>query len=391
MVSRGEYRGGAVPYGYCLVETERLNRSGHRKRKLCIHEQEAEVVRMIFSKIADDNWTLYALSQFLQTYSFPAGTRRQEWRKTTLQSMLKNPIYIGCMRFNDEISPPFEHLQIVDPDVFQNAQAAIRSHISAPIKNRRYPAVSEKPPIYHDLLYCGHCGAPLVFTHAFQWRSNGEGIIRYYYRCYGKERFVQACDGASSYSATILDTKIRAYVDLIATTVLEGDTNAMISNAVETERAKLANEINMIIAKQGSLQDDIEITQKRIAESLRQYGVAATTPLELYYQDLCMKNSALNAELKELQNGRQSPERQIKEKTSELKKLKTLCSEYLAASIAGSEHMMARLICKINVFQNYRLQLEPIPIITEFIHIVDELESVPLLYGSPTMLPAVEK
>ena len=390
MVTRGEYRGGPVPYGYKLAETGQLNRAGKPKKEILIHSEEAEVVRMIFRKLADGEFTLYELARYLQSYSFPVGVRNQKWHRSTLQSMLRNPIYIGCMQYGDVTSPPFEKLQIIDPDLFQTAQAVVHKRASRQKQNRTYQPVTRNTPAYHDILFCGHCGAPLVFTHAFQWNKSGECTIRYYYRCYGKERFADTCDGACSYSATIMDTKIRAYVDLIARTLLYGDMAALVANAIENERARHIVSLTEIRSQQEKLQTDIETVQGKIADSLRQYGIAATTPLELFYQDLCAKQSILNAESEDLlKQQRRSPEKMMKNKTIELNKLKALCAKYLAASVSDAESLITQLICKIRIGRNYHLQFEPIPEIREFVCFADEIAQSLLDNCSAKLPPAL--
>ena len=181
------------------------------------------------------------------------------------------------------------------------------------------------------------------------------------------------CDGACSYSATILDARIRAYVDLVARTLLYGDVAALVGNAIENERARHIASLAEIRSQQEKLKTDIETVQTQIAESLRQYGLAATTPLELFYQDLCAKQAILKAESEDLLKQRHSPEQMVKTKTVEFNKLKALCAKYLAASVRDAESIITQLICKIRIGRNYYLQLELIPEIRDFVCFADEI------------------
>ena len=49
-----------VPYGYRLVESEQLNRSGRPKKVIRIHEEEAEIVRMLFDIMGGETLQAFA-------------------------------------------------------------------------------------------------------------------------------------------------------------------------------------------------------------------------------------------------------------------------------------------------------------------------------------------
>lgn len=66
--------------------------------------------------------------------------------------------------------------------------------------------------MYHDIIYYGHCGTHLVFTHALSSYHADKYNVRYLYRCYGKERFVDVCDGAATYSAIRVDQHVHMYM-----------------------------------------------------------------------------------------------------------------------------------------------------------------------------------
>ena len=61
----GVYTGGPVPFGYKLVGTGKKNRKGYEMNNLQIEEGEAEIVRMIFSKVRCDGYGSYRIAQIL--------------------------------------------------------------------------------------------------------------------------------------------------------------------------------------------------------------------------------------------------------------------------------------------------------------------------------------
>ena len=61
----GVYTGGPVPFGYKLVGTGKKNRKGYEINNLQIEEGEAEIVRMIFSKVRCEGYGSYRIAQIL--------------------------------------------------------------------------------------------------------------------------------------------------------------------------------------------------------------------------------------------------------------------------------------------------------------------------------------
>lgn len=57
---------------------------------LRIRESEAAVIRMIFDMIANQGYTAYELTRWLQTAKLPEGIRQLAWRSASLHVMLRN-------------------------------------------------------------------------------------------------------------------------------------------------------------------------------------------------------------------------------------------------------------------------------------------------------------
>lgn len=70
MTMRGQFRGGAVPFGYKLIENGEISKQGRKKHSLAIYEPEAEIVRFIFDQIDHEHITMYELTKLLAEYKF---------------------------------------------------------------------------------------------------------------------------------------------------------------------------------------------------------------------------------------------------------------------------------------------------------------------------------
>ncbi|MHC4060005.1 MAG: recombinase family protein [Planctomycetota bacterium] len=110
----GEFVGGRVPYGYRLDPE-----SG-----LVIIDEEAAVVRKIFGIYVTERLGVHSIVRKLND----AGYRKRsgkKWDHRVLGTMLRNPIYIGKLRWGESVFDA-RHQSIVSSKVFDKAQRIIQ-------------------------------------------------------------------------------------------------------------------------------------------------------------------------------------------------------------------------------------------------------------------------
>ena len=97
------------PYGYDYIDGA-----------LVVSPREARVVRRIFSEFAGGT-TLTAIAANLNAERVPSHRNRQ-WSKSGLRYMLRNPVYIGRIRW-DQVERTDGHEAIVDEHTWEAVQA----------------------------------------------------------------------------------------------------------------------------------------------------------------------------------------------------------------------------------------------------------------------------
>lgn len=353
MTMRGQFRGGAVPFGYKLIENGEISKQGRKKHSLAIYEPEAEIVRFIFDQIDHEDITMYELTKLLAEYKFSSEVRILKWRSSTLHVLLRNPIYIGCYRFNGKMSLPFVDLQIIEPDQFQRVQKL--THHRGP-KRKRSSAVLQAAPLYHDILFCGHCGTHLVFTHALSSYHKEEYNIRYLYRCYNKERFVELCDGAATYSAIRIDQHVHAHMNWLCNCLLCVDSSILLNNAMEytrhdylIKRAELRNQLDDLLRQEAAI-------RKGIAEAISLYSVGATTELQLLSNDLRIGIAKQKSALEVLELENSNADLILQKKQSTLEEYRLLCEDYQKLDWLEGERLVAHFFERIDVYRDYAIQ-----------------------------------
>ncbi|MBR0091861.1 MAG: recombinase family protein [Lachnospiraceae bacterium] len=364
IVMRGEYRGGAVPYGYRLVESGEISKQGRKRHLLCIHEPEAAIVRIIFSKIADEGYTMYELTRYLSEMKMPDDVRKLTWRSATLHDMLRNRIYIGQQRFGSEYSLPFSRMQIIDPSIFIRTQEII-NHTRKALKGKR--GTYDPPPQYHDLIFCGHCGSHLVYNHAFDKHKDGVCAIRYYYRCYNKERFTNPCTGASTFSGKQIDADVREKTTALISFFLSAPKDSLIMNSAELARTESLVQRENLKKQLAELDDQLEVLQKRLTDTLRLYGIETTTELQIVYNDIRTKRNCVFHALQNLKPTHCELDYLIKTKERSLEKILSECEQWNQKSWKEAEGMTPRFFERIDVFRGYQLKYHIVSEVKQFL------------------------
>ena len=225
MVSIGRYVGGVTPFGYHTVKSGEKNKRGKELLILEKDIREADAVRMIFEKTVIEGYGSYRMSKLLNDmgYRMHSGAKFQ---CTSVNRILSNPIYCGFIKFGDVISPRKEELQIVDDDIFEQAQYILEQRAEKEADKRHIAMNTKGHTLLSGNIFCAHCGSHMV---ASSWwdnytRKDGTEVRqkRFRYLCYHKSRKLNDCDGPSAYTSEKIDEAIselvRQYLDCLIVT-----------------------------------------------------------------------------------------------------------------------------------------------------------------------------
>lgn len=100
LTSEGHFTGGVCPYGYQLVRQGRENKRKQPLYDLMILAEEAETVRVIFSKVAYEGCGTSILANYLNERKLSLKSGRP-WNPASLSGILQNRLYIGEMHKGD--------------------------------------------------------------------------------------------------------------------------------------------------------------------------------------------------------------------------------------------------------------------------------------------------
>ena len=183
---RGFFNGSKRAFGYRAVETEALGNRGKRKKKLAIHEGEAEIVRRIFDLYLNGHEGRSMGIKEIVKHLNQRGLlmRGKPWRIQKVHDVSIEPrTCSGSTHFNVKDSktgkkrPPSEWVMVQSDPIIETAafeRARERRRARAPATTP--PRLVSSPTLLTGLLKCGDCGAGMTVV------TGKSGKYRYY-RC----------------------------------------------------------------------------------------------------------------------------------------------------------------------------------------------------------------
>ena len=191
-VRQGEWNGPA-PFGYRL-----------KNKKLEIYEEEANIVKLIYSLYTEQFMGFEAICNHLNSNEIFTD-RRRLWSKSTVGDMLKNGSYTGDTYYNKretegkgvKFKPKEQwliitntHQAIISKETFSKAEEMLSKKVKKMgAKNVDRSAIGKLP--LSGLLVCGNCHN--IYTGTSN-RTDKRGKI-YYYMCVSRKRYGKSiCD-----------------------------------------------------------------------------------------------------------------------------------------------------------------------------------------------------
>ena len=205
LTKEGCFTGGVVPFGYRLEHKGRTNKRNQDVGDLVVDPDEAEIVKLIFQKYLYEGYGAQRLCRYLTEQ----GIKNKKGRNiptTSINRIIKNPIYTGVIRNGDSQSDVLTDLQIIDEETFEKAQQLMEKRVT---RHNDVPLNTKGRSLLVGNIYCGHCGGRLTLTTSGRKRVRKDGTViretRARYQCHYNIRHPGECDGQSGYGVEKLD------------------------------------------------------------------------------------------------------------------------------------------------------------------------------------------
>ena len=234
LTQEGHFTGGGVPSGYRLEHKGRTNKRNQDVGDLVIDPDEAEIVKLIFQKYLCEGYGAQRLCRYLAEQGI-TNRKGRNIPTTSINRIIKNPIYTGVIRNGESQSEVLPELQIIDTETYERAQQMMEKRVT---HHGDVPLNTKGRSLLVGNVYCGHCGGRLTLTTSGRKRVRKDGTItretRARYQCHYNVRHPGECDGQSGYGVEKLDK----LVDQIIRIQLGRIQNSPSQELIEKQQAK---------------------------------------------------------------------------------------------------------------------------------------------------------
>ena len=304
LTQEGYFTGGGVPFGYRLEHQGRTNKRNQDVGDLVVEPDEAEIVKLIFQKYLYEGYGAQRLCRYLAEQGI-TNRKGRNIPTTTINRIIKNPIYTGVIRNGESQSEVLTDLQIIDVETFEKAQQMMEKRAT---HHNDVPLNTKGRSLLVGNVYCGHCGGRLTLTTSGRKRVRKDGTIlretRARYQCHYNIRHPGECDGQSGYGVDKLDK----LVDQIIRIQLGRIQNAPPQELIEKQQAK---ELELIKSKLKLLKD--QYRQKQ-----REYQDLRAETIKVIQGTSRLNVDLLNSLVEETSDQIKQLEQQIQATTTEL-------------------------------------------------------------------------
>ena len=358
LTQEGYFTGGGVPFGYRLEHQGRTNKRNQDVGDLVVEPDEAEIVKLIFQKYLYEGYGAQRLCRYLAEQGI-TNRKGRNIPTTTINRIIKNPIYTGVIRNGESQSEVLTDLQIIDVETFEKAQQMMEKRAT---HHNNVPLNTKGRSLLVGNVYCGHCGGRLTLTTSGRKRVRKDGTIlretRARYQCHYNIRHPGECDGQSGYGVDKLDK----LVDQIIRIQLGRIQNAPPQELIEKQQAK---EIELIKSKLKLLNDQYRQKQREY-QDLRAETIKVVQGTSRLNVDL------LNSLVDETSDQIKQLEQQIQATTTELEETLRDASQVLQeydqligwaemydnCTFEAKKMMVAQFVKAVRVRRDYEIDIE---------------------------------
>ena len=328
LTAEGSYTGGPVPFGYQLEKRGRLNKRGKEIYDLAVNPVEAEWVVQVFEKTVKDGYGSYRVASFLNNN----GVRTHngsKFQSNTIIRILRNKLFCGYIVSGEAVSPHMRELQIVDKELFEQAQYILDQRAKKNDDERRIAMTTKSQTMLSGIMFCAHCGGRLTSNVYHDTYTRADGTVRtgeyLRYICYHKSRKLCQCDGQSTYTAKKVDAAVCGVMM---------DIFGKITGAPD------------------------EMVNAEIADSLTGDSVYSPEQLSAAINALNQKLEDRKLQLEALQNEMANKKASMEKVKPSYERFTGWANEFMLASTERKKMIISQLVSRIEISKWYKIHLE---------------------------------
>lgn len=361
MVEEGRFRGGSAPYGYRLEKSGILNKRKHEVYKLVIDEQEAEVVRTMFNLCVASGYGKWRLAMFLNEHGIK-NRKGQNWHDASIGNILHNVVYKGMLRSGETVAGPFEELQIIKPELFDQAQALMLERTNERKERRTMPLNTTGRSLLSGNIFCGHCGGRLVLTTNGKNERRADGTPvhtkRIRYICYNKTRRRQECTGQTGYTMHILDEMIVEILHQVFDKMSGVSEEMAIGSTMQRQMTILKADLQRAKAANTKANKEYESLKGEVLKAVQGKSSLPVDVLSEMLEETRQKVLDTSGQITALVLEVDKENAKISEMQTEFNKIVSWSKIFDESDIEVKKMICGYIIKRVTVYRNYQIEVE---------------------------------
>lgn len=358
LTESGCYTGGSIPYGYQLDKRGRMNKRNREVFDLVIDEDAAKIIQLIFDKYVFEGFGAQRLCRYLTEMNIrkPDGSN---FPNTSINRIIKNPIYTGVIRNGEARSDVIPELQIIDPEIFERAQKIMADRTT---HHAETPLNLKGQSLLVGNIYCGHCRNRLTLTTSGRKRINKHGElvreVRARYQCHYNVRHPGVCDGQSGYGVKKLDGIVEQIVRYQLSRISTASGAEIVAKqnekAIELAKARYNVASTQLADKQKELADYQAETIKVIRGESRLDIDLLNDLVSKAKQEIQSLTATVDAAKLELEQHLASSDVEMQE----YERIKSWADLYDTCTFYEKKMIISQFIKSVYVYRDYTLEIE---------------------------------
>lgn len=353
MRSEGLYTGGPVRFGYRAVEKGRLNKKNKPVKDLEVNPEEAAIVKEIFERTVNEGAGTFVLANELNA----RGVRTHQgkpFNAMTVNRILGNQEYTGYLITEDVTSCHLPELQIIEDELFWQAQEIVRQRKRCNAEWRNIPRQNSNGVLLGGNLYCAACGSRMTSS------CPGEGAKRDYaeYICYKGANHRIQCQGQRAYVATRVDKIVLQVTRMVLDSIREVPKDESIEKRMQAELDALKKQLDEARKQAAEAAELLESLEMEIARTLLGKSTYTNETLAKVIDAQAETKKKLTKKVAEL-------EQKYADQVSIASSITTYYDQFIdwsmefgMASIERKRIIIARLFKRIELDREYKLRFE---------------------------------
>lgn len=358
LTSEGHFTGGICPFGYQFVHQGRENKRKQPLYDLAILPEEAETVRIIFSKTALEGCGTTVLANYLNERRLFPKTGKP-WNPASLSNILQNKLYVGLLHKGDAACYQ-AHLRIIDDKLFEEVQEIVQARKRYSASRRTVPSRSRS--LLAGFLFCAACGSRLSSTHIVKQRRKRDGSITttrtQKYICQRrKDGMPCECSGQHTYVAEKLNQLVVAELRTHLKSAWKNCPHALAKERIRDRQCAVEKDIHDVANRRKELEREMQILQDAALSCMEGQGVFQAEQIQLMYMRCHEELIETTNQLASLHAEQTDLKHELWEEETIIRKKQALWQEFETVPVERQKMILSHFISRVVVGAGYRIEL----------------------------------